>query len=185
MSTPENVVDIVIDLETTGVEPGCRILSLGACAFSLSESPNYMDHFFYDTIAPGECKSLGLVDNPETVAWWEKQDAAARLEAFSGRSNLSVVLSGFSQFLFQFPKKRVWGNGVRFDNAILETAYQVSGLKVPWNFWEEACFRTARLMFPQIAAPAKPKVPHHALHDAIAEAEHLKLILEVIRDGLS
>ena len=174
--------DVVIDLETLGTKPGCVILSMGAYAIN---SPLGARASFYDTLAGGDQEALGLVIDPKTVEWWHKQDPGVRLEAFSGRAPLLVVLEGFAKYLAQFNNFRVWGNSASFDLGILAHTYEVAGIKVPWTYWQEMCYRTAKAMFQHIGVPAKPVVAHNALDDAISEALHLELILEVIRNGLS
>jgi hypothetical protein len=57
--------DIMIDLETLGLQPGCVLLSLGAAAFSLHESGSLGDTF-HCNINRTSCVKLGMFIDPST-----------------------------------------------------------------------------------------------------------------------
>lgn len=176
-------VDIVIDLETLGTKPGCTILSIGACTVLHGQ---YIDPFasapFYGTICRGSCQIAGLVEDPETYAWWMKQDPVIRMEAFSQQYDLPWILDKFSDWMKSFKAPiNLWGNSPAFDCGILAAAYKAVGEDVPpWNYYEERDFRTVTKLFPQFPRVA-PVRKHHALDDAIAEAATLAPILEFIQ----
>ena len=71
----------MIDLETTGTRPGCRVLSIGAFGFSKDGQQVQ----FYRRLRIAEQAYKGLVDEPATLEWWRKQAADVRDEAFSGQ----------------------------------------------------------------------------------------------------
>lgn len=176
----DKVIDIVIDLETLGTVPGSVILSIGACVAQDIEEP---DKQFYATISRSSCEDVGLVVCKETIDWWNKQDIVARQEAFSALHTLKDTLVYFSTYLGEFPKKRVWGNGTAFDLGILAAAYKACGMKVPWHYREEMCYRTVKSLYPKILVPTLPNTPHKAIDDACSEAKHLALILNYIEAG--
>jgi len=166
--------DVMIDLETLGVAPGCIILSIAAVPFDVG----YELEPFYETISMESCAEYGLHTNPITVAWWEKQESSVRAEAFSGTRDLKLVLGSFSYWLSQLPEKPVlWGNGCDFDNPILAAAYDAVDMRRPWSYKDNCCFRTVRAMFSMI-----PYIPplqvHNALHDATAQAAHMERIYQ-------
>ena len=167
-------IDLMIDLETTGTKPGCAILSIGAATFDL-------EYKFYANIIHASFIEQGLKDDPSTIAWWDKQNAAARNEAFSGTTPLVRALGQFADFLRMLgPAKTtfVWGNGADFDLPILEAAYTAVGMKKPWEPWNGRCYRTLKnLYFDTKAQDANP-TKHNALTDAVYQAQHARLILE-------
>ena len=71
---------LMIDLETTGKRPGCCILTIGAAGID----KNGLEVNFYAKISYDKSKAEGFDDDPETLAWWRKQDTATLKEAFSG-----------------------------------------------------------------------------------------------------
>lgn len=179
------LIDVMIDLETLGTQPGCVILSIGAALVD----PEVIEHntdfdlssCFYSAISTASCYDVGLGANQATIDWWNKQNEAAREEAFSGSARLSDVLSDFSTYISRlraFGSVRVWGNAASFDLKILEAAYSVAGMPVPWSYKEEMCYRTLKNLFPQIKATAQSGlVTHHALNDAMYQALHAFAIL--------
>jgi len=168
-----NSMDIVLDIETTGTAPGCCILSIGAVSTD-------QRHEFYTPIWHSSQKDMyGLKDDPATLAWWSKQSAEARDEAFSGTAALHIVLGQFSDWLRSLParQKFVWGNGADFDQPIVAAAYEAAGMKNPFGF-NNRCYRTLKNLYKDIKAPIEFEgIKHHALWDAKHEAKHLSMLL--------
>lgn len=166
---------IMLDLETLGTRPGCKILSLGAVEFDRTGIRR--EH--YDTLDIGG--QLGLEIDPRTLLWWMDQQKGARTEAFRGETKLMVALSRFEAFCdgartwagsAATPEALcLWANGASFDIPILEHAYLYLGAweQPPWKFWEARCFRTLKNLAPTIERN-EPKVAHNALYDARAQA---------------
>lgn len=161
-----NQVEIMVDIETTGTKPGCHILSIGACTFGhpIGEERK----FFLDSATKEDTR---FQIDPSTMAWWDKQSPFAKAEAFAGIKKIDEVLLDFASFLASFPSFRIWGNAASFDLKIIEHAYEVCGLDLPWNFWDEMCYRTLKNLYPNIPFK-KPRNAHSALEDAIAQANH-------------
>lgn len=166
-------LDLVIDLETTGVEAGCPILSIGACSVD-------QQHKFYQSVSHADCIKHGLKDNFETIAWWQRQNKEARDEAFSGITSLIQALGEFHDFFRRIPAKKifVWGNGADFDLPILKAAYSKCNMSVPWLPYNGRCYRTMKNNYPDVVAPALSGVKHNALDDAVYQAIHLRMILQ-------
>ena len=165
MSLQDNVM---LDLETTGVAAGCCILSIGACTLDLNNE-------FYQKISIDSCWNKGLKDDPSTLNWWESQDSAAKVEAFSGTLQLQDVLNNFSLWLKGLQEKnvKVWGNGADFDLPILGAAYIACGMPIPWKPYNGRCFRTVKNIYAEIIPNAFRGMKHNALEDAKNQAVHL------------
>jgi len=171
-------IDIMIDLETTGNSAGCCILSIGACTFD----HNYK---FYQKISLDSCKSHGLVSHPDTLAWWERQNPTAKMEAFSGTKDLTLVLGEFHDWMRRIVKVEgdafYWGNGADFDIPILNKAYEKVQMKSPLSYrpFNGRCFRTLKNLWKEVKADPMEGIAHTALADAISQANHAMKILRI------
>jgi hypothetical protein len=171
-------IDIMIDLETTGVSAGCGILSIGACTFDLK-------YKFYQKIDLKSCHHHGLVDYPDTIAWWERQHQIAKEEAFSGTKDLVLVLGEFHDWMRGIVKIEgdafYWGNGADFDIPILNKAYEKAGMKSPLSYkpFNGRCFRTLKNLWKEVKADPMEGIAHTALADAMSQANHAMKILRI------
>ena len=176
---------ISLDIETTGITPGCGILSIGAEAFTLGDE----DTRSYFSITINQAyRPSGLVDDPETMLWWSKQDVYARENSFSGTSSYESALEDFSTWVnaISEPRKKrlFWVKGLNFDIPILEYCYSCVGYKskIPWRYYELMDLRTLIEVHSNIKLPKKPSTAHVAVEDAMYQAECLRCILnEIVR----
>lgn len=166
-----NSTHVMIDLETLGLKPGCQIISIGASVLYAHKQQG-KDTKFYVTIK----RDSRFSTNPATLAWWSKQPISLTYESLENKTQMEDALLKFSEFLKQFDNPKVWGNAASFDLKILEAAYEICGITVPWNFRNELCYRTLKALYPQIPY-VKPTCSHHALSDAMAQALQLEQIL--------
>lgn len=164
------VTDISIDLETLGRRPGCKILSIGAVVFTREG----LGKEFYLPLTTHDQE--GLHEDPETVRWWQRQTPEAR-KVFDDPAKKHFVagLCEFDAWVREQGFKRsilIWGNGADFDNAILQVAFDVAGVALPWEYWNNRCYRTLKNL------PGAPKLAkregtyHNALDDAKTQALH-------------
>lgn len=174
-----DAVNVMIDLETMGTSAGCAILSIGAQTF---RSPS-RSRFYYEKIDPTSSR-LYLREDIDTLRWWNRQDTRMKAEAFSGTAELPAVLDDFAAWLKDLSKDPqkvfVWGNGADFDPLILAAAYERLDRPVPWKPYHALCYRTLKELLPQVKAPPRASAAHHALEDAIYQAEHATLLLQVL-----
>lgn len=177
--------DVMVDLETLGRRAGCSILSIGAVAFDAETGK--LGPELYTVIKVASCEAVGLHTDPDTVAWWEKQNPEAQkvlkqARAARGNKALDKALIGFNEYLAQFGPKavRVWGNGSDFDNAILINCYAATNLTAGWEFWNSRCFRTLKGMAPHIKTERQGTY-HNALDDAKTQALHAIKVLQHLK----
>lgn len=146
--------DVVLDLETFGLEPGSAIVSVAAVSL---RGPD-----FYGVIA----NPSGVV-NAQTVRWWFTQRAEVRDAIASGDDELTV-LHAFSYWLSAQRavdgRLRLWGSE-DFDTAQLASLYRRRGLDVPWHYQEPRGLRTAfdLLAVDEEAYPWHDRIEHIAL----------------------
>lgn len=171
-----HVRHIMLDLETLGKKPGCCVLSIGAVEFG----PHGVGEGFKINLSVPEQQALGLLVDPDTEAWWDRQSEQARAAARFDPKEPETALKLFNDWVRNVGQRRgirVWGNGANFDQPVLRAVYDAFDDAPPWEFWNERCHRTMKNLFKQVEAPAAPKVAHDALEDAKAQAAHLVAIL--------
>ena len=165
MSTDNEIVDVMIDLETLGVRPGAPVLSLGAVVMDLEGTDDWASLKNAQFNGLGTLSAnLRLVDqvkaglkmDPDTLLWWLGQSEEARTALVDGQkeaANPAITLSEFNEWLEWITgcdmedgplPVRIWGNGANFDGPILRSVYEMLGVECPWPWWLERCYRTYR-----------------------------------------
>lgn len=189
---------IMVDLETLGTVPGCVAFSIGAVQF-FPERQELGDEF-YGVIDVESCLARYLREEPDTLAFWDRQSEEARQALEHARSgdasNIVEVLDEFNSFLKRCGNAtsiRLYGNGADFDNPILRVMYDAAGVK-PFMSGPAAyggrCYRTLKnlheLFGDNFAAPklVRQGTYHNALDDAKSQAHHLMDIVARIRYGI-
>lgn len=175
----ERAINVMCDLETTGVEAGCCILSIAFVPFATE----YPLDSFYETISHLDSKINGFTDDSATLAWWDKQKSEIQQEAFSGTRGVKSVLETASHYLAQLGEPKeiyLWGNGKDFDNVILAHAFKKLGIKQPWHYRNNRCYRDLAAMYPMFPKGDIAQA-HNALHDAQAQASHAEVIMNAVK----
>lgn len=163
---------VMIDLETLSKKKTALIISIGAVKFNAHE----IIDTFYVNITPASARAIGLSIDRDTIDWWKQQSPEA-IEALKvDQQDILVALKSFSAW-FGPKSLPTWGNGVSFDNVILENAYFAAGLTPPWRYHHERCFRTVSNLF-NIQVPKRDGVLHNALDDAKNQTVLLQKILQ-------
>jgi hypothetical protein len=176
---------IMLDLETLDTVSSAVVISIGAVAFD--PYTNELGDKFYVELTDdvsGQQKH-GRTISGDTVRWWMQQDVLAK-RVFAdpppdGVERVSTLeaLSRFGLFVAANGDRDVelWGNGADFDNIILGSLYDAFGLRKPWSYSRNRCYRTMKNIG---IGPRKPRVRegvhHNALDDAITQATHLQEI---------
>lgn len=187
MSEMNPMKHVMVDLETLGRRAGCAVLSIGAVAFDAETGK--LGPEFYQVVKLTSCEEAGLHVDPETVAWWEKQNPEAQkvlkqARAVRGNKPLAKSLELFNEYLYQFGSRsvHVWGNGSDFDNAILINCYAAASVKNGWEFWNNRCFRTLKGFAPHIKTE-RTGTYHNALDDAKTQALHAIKVFQHLKGG--
>jgi hypothetical protein len=176
---------IMLDLETMGTGPNAAIVAIGAVEFEINKTPGQLgggqlgDTFYMPISLDSAMASGGQVD-AGTVLWWLKQTDAARAMFTHPAIEHGQALANFSSWMHQcgeFKNLRVWGNGASFDNVILASAYRRAALPLPWNGFNDRCYRTVKSMHPTAPALERVGTHHNAMDDAISQAKHLIAML--------
>ena len=158
---------IMLDLETLGTKPGCKILQIGAV---MEHGPEF------EILVSAKGQEM-LHTCPKTLTWWASQPEDLRRKMHSGTATLQEALNSFNQWIAENRKPsglKVWGNGADFDKPIIEAAMSAAKITPLWSFTGGRCFRTIKNLFPVDA-------PENTLqHDALIDAKHQMQVLRLI-----
>jgi len=170
----------MLDLETWGTTPGSDIRSIGVTCFDPTTG-------HVGTLETGAAfytatydSPPGLHRDPNTVEWWNQQSAEARA-AFDHPVPLKQALLDLNAWMSDIEPDpssvRLWAHGPQFDVSIIEAAYRVCQLPVPWHYRSPRDVRTALDVAGVVDHSAllaecssDERVAHHALDDAIVQA---------------
>jgi DNA polymerase III epsilon subunit-like protein len=166
---------VMVDVETTGVRPTSRILTLGAVVFNaqdLFENEQIYRRLKFKCEAP-------FTEDFTTMEWWNKQNPLVREEAFGGKQDYHEGLADFVQWYKNTGAEGVFSNHAGFDIPIIECSLRAMTLPYPWKHWEVFDYATLKYLLKKI--PASPnKYPHVAIDDAITQARHCIQLLRYI-----
>lgn len=181
---------IMLDLETLDTTSSAVVVSIGAVAFDPYSSA-LGDRFYVEMTNDTRVQQArGRTISGETVKWWMQQNEHAKrlfeeqAEPGIERTDTFEALERFRLFVGAHGDRNVelWGNGADFDNIILGTLYEDFGMKKPWSYSRNRCYRTMRSV---ALAGNRPRerhgVHHNALDDAVTQAIHLQQIFANIR----
>lgn len=162
---------IMLDLETMGLCGNSAIVSIGAVVFD--PQSGILGKTFYANVDLSSCVEYGLEVDAATVAWWSFQNSEAKQSLFKDLKPLEEALNAFTQFIYQFEKVKIWGNGLGFDNVIIKNAYAAIKQDRPWNDFQDRDMRTIVDITETIHGKqnfVKEGVSHNALDDAKNQA---------------
>ena len=173
-------INVMVDLETLGTRPGCKVMSIGAVVFS---PEGVSDTQRFNAIISRHAQPPSLHEDVATLMWWSQQSKEAKDRLFGDNvaaHAMPYVLADFSLWLKNLGGEvLVWGNGADFDNPILSTAYNACHIAQPWGSWNGRCYRTLKNLRPEIKL-VRSGLHHDALDDAISQATHAVNILNAI-----
>lgn len=179
-------LNIMIDNETMDTNAEAVILSIGAVRFN-KDSVSPMGEKFYAVLDIEDQKARGRTVSESTMAWWAKQSPEARVVlTTTDRRPVKEALSDLWDFIYNLDdcpgQTRLWGNGSDFDNPQIASLFRMYGFEMPWEFWNNRCFRTLKSEFGHNAPkPQRKGTYHNALDDAIHQAEHCQHIFTALK----
>lgn len=180
-----NQPQVMIDLETMGIDSHAPIVAIGAVKFDphgqigqLGDPNNPEYQHFHQRIELHSLSEAGFTFGGNTIKWWLQQGEEARTALLTDPVDIASALSRFYLWYGEVSVP-TWGNGAGFDNVILRNAYERLGGVCPFKFRDDRCYRTIRSLHPDIPYTA-PKVAHDAMEDAAAQAVHLQKLFNRI-----
>ena len=171
--------NLMLDIETLGVDPGAVILSIAMVEFDLSTGATGRE-FFWKINLEDSMKN-GFIINPKTLKWWLGQN----IEVFKQNIELTkaelpnstikqVMLEIRNVFMYSLASGiEVWGNSNRFDLGILIPYLQSQGHNNLWSYSNERDVRTLVALNPDIKGKVleKAKLDNLDLHNPIVDCK--------------
>ena len=185
----EPIDNIMLDLETLDTTPTAVVVSIGAVAFNPRSKELGSTLYVEMTNDLNAQQKRGCTLSADTVVWWMRQGAQARIlfaegdPATSNKVSTLEALELFSKFVTDNGgnKAKIWGNGADFDNIILGNLYKAFDMPLPWSYSRNRCFRTVKNIGVGPHKFVRHGVHHNALDDAITQAKHLQEITACLR----
>lgn len=179
--------DAMVDIETLDTRPSAVVIAIGVVLFNRREPSVKMKELnlkFGKKEFRDEQIMMGRTVDKSTVAWWKKQEPAAKkIFKQANVESLDEVFEKLTAFLTQGDTTYlIWGNGASFDNTIVTALYDSFGLEAPWKFWNDRCFRTFKGEHGHITRPPEFQgVKHNAVDDARQQALYLQAIYQELQ----
>lgn len=166
------------DIESLDTKLSAIVVSIGAIWYD--PNTDELGDQYYNVLNIAEQRDVGRSDSPETITWWAQQSPEARAVLEAPHIPVQIVLKQLGDFMFGV--QGVWGNGVDFDNAIIGDLYRSFGVRAPWSFSKNRCFRTIKnLPLPKtFVEPVREGTHHNALDDAIYQARYHQAIAKAL-----
>lgn len=139
-------VDVMVDIETLGNKTNSTIFQIGAIAFDI-RTGKPIDKF--NRIADIEENEQQLQVSASTLKWWLKTNKELFEELLNsgGGSSEDIVLE-FHRWLvgiqnyYGVGNVYLWGNGILFDNKMLQFHMENLGVHYPIHFRNDRDVRT-------------------------------------------
>lgn len=135
-------VDVMVDIETLGKEAGSTIIQIAAIAFNM-EDGRHLSQF--NQIVDIE-KELFMNTDGSTIKWWINTNKELLQELLNkGEHSSEDVLTNFHEWLTGLGKTEdihLWGNGILFDNKMIQHQMNNLGLGYPIFYKNDRDVRT-------------------------------------------
>lgn len=160
---------LMIDLATLGTAFNAPVLAIGAVYFD-PDTGDLGDRFYGGIDMADACR-YGR-PNGDTIRWWLGQSEDARKAVVAGKHPAKHVFEKFQAYCLKGGQNiKPWGNGARFDIAILDYSFpRILDAPPPWKFWNVRDCRTIKDLASK--APAFTETLEGTAHQALDAAVH-------------
>lgn len=195
--------NVMVDCETLGVGPFPTLLSIGAVFFDpeantvpqpppgepnptgMGGMPWTRECFFYQ-IDPESCVKLGASVETNTLRWWFQNSDSVDARRYILGSIIAPVEEVLGRFCRWVRAVQTEGDCVLWSHGLMADARWLEGYvaKMPGLVWPfgyrnhrdtRTVFRLAELKRGEDLDCPQAAIPHHPLHDAIAQALRVQL----------
>ena len=154
-------MEIMIDIETLGLDNDAIILSIGAVTF---DDYDIFKEFYRTPSVVGQIM-LGRTTSESTLEFWEN----LKIDTPEGTHDIGKTLAELNVMFIENSCRLAWFRGPTFDCIKLETLYRSVGMKPAWEYWQVRDCRTLDNLFSSRDRD-EDAVLHNALSDATEQA---------------
>jgi hypothetical protein len=135
--------DIMLDIETLGTGSNATIFQISAIAFDIETGHQYST---FNSIADIS-KNKTLKADGSTLKWWLNTNKELLTDLLNkGEESSEDLLTNFHKWLKSQDKDNkniyLWGNGILFDNKMIQEQFIEMGLEYPIFFRNDRDVRT-------------------------------------------
>lgn len=136
-------LDIMTDIETLGTNSDSTIVQISAIAFDIETGEYHAD---FNQIADISKNVNPIKVTGATIQWWTNTNVDLFKELLNGGTESSEqILFDFSRWLEILAGNAdlyLWGNGILFDNKMIQHQFELLGLKYPIFYKNDRDVRT-------------------------------------------
>lgn len=160
--------DLMVDIETLGIEFNSVITQIGACYFNLETGEIYEK--FLVNISIQDCLNHGLIVNGDAIKFWLNQLNRSFLES---PVELSKALQMFRDFCKINKKAHIWSHST-FDITIITNAYRAIKQGIPFSYKNICDIRTLVYLANNKKEKTKKgdEKTHNGLEDCIYQVKY-------------
>lgn len=165
MNTQDNYPSVMIDIETMGVKPNCKVLSISAVGFNeFDKNPKPETYPMLDLLLSLEDQA-NRTEDQDTIWWWSKREPEVieKIFAEQGRIPLDEALNRLTKFCWQ--RERIWCQGPTLDATVLTHLYEERNKGVPWPY---NIVRDSRTLL-DLVEVEQPPVTHDSIQDCFRQ----------------
>lgn len=136
-------IDIMTDIETLGTNKDSTIFQISAIAFDIITGDHKAE---FNQIVDIE-KNKEVNGTGSTLKWWlntnkELLQNLLNQGAYSSEDVLSNFYNWINELKSQYSEVNLWGNGILFDNALIQAQLRDMGLDYPISYKNDRDVRT-------------------------------------------
>ena len=137
-----NRIDIMVDIETLGTKSDSTIIQIAAIAFDI-HTGRHIEKFNQKVDIT---KNEKLNVSGSTIKWWLNTNKELLAEIINtGVNSSDQVLINFHNWLNELQEDKnlyLWGNGILFDNKMIQHQFENLGLSYPIYYRNDRDLRT-------------------------------------------
>ncbi|MBD1379086.1 3'-5' exonuclease [Metabacillus arenae] len=135
-------IDVMTDIETLGTNSDSTIIQISAIAFNINTG-EYISEF--NKIADIALNKTNNITGG-TLIWWLNTNKELLTELLNeGEGSSEELLQSFNEWLLELSldgEIHLWGNGILFDNKMIQHQLESIGLRYPIHYKNDRDVRT-------------------------------------------
>lgn len=137
-------IDVMVDIETLGTSSDSTIFQISSVAFDINTGDTISSYNRIADIRKNEDYEMNVSGN--TLVWWLNTDKDLLSKLLNeGKGSSSELIEDFNTWLVGLGlvgDLHLWGNGIIFDNKMIQHQFENSGLEYPIHYKRDRDVRT-------------------------------------------